>query len=225
MLCLVFYLLISNLFLTSQWSLDFTIDTHSSDSLSIFSLSCCFQGLLTCQSQLAGVCVGVWVCVCVCVCARARACSVVYDSLRPCGLQPTTLLCPWDFPAENTGVGCHFLLQGISLIPGMKPASLVSPALAGRFFTTEPPGNPLGPSESESESRSVMSDSLQLHELYSPWTSPSQNTGVGSLSLLQGIFPTQRSNPGLPHCRRLLYQLSHKYKKRMTLLKVDETRE
>ena len=37
-----------------------------------------------------------------------------------------------------------------------------------------------------------------------------QNTGVGSLSLLQGIFPTQGLNPGLPHCRQILYQLSHK---------------
>ena len=46
------------------------------------------------------------------------------------------------------------------------------------------------------------------HGLYSPWNSPGQNTGVGSLSL-QGIFPTQGSNPGLPHCRRILYQLSH----------------
>jgi len=61
-----------------------------------------------------------------------------------------------------------------------------------------------------SESRSVMSNSLQPHELYSPWNSPRQNTGVGSLSLLQGIFPTQGSNPGLPHCRRILYQLSYK---------------
>ena len=43
-----------------------------------------------------------------------------------------------------------------------------------------------------------------------PWNSPGQKTGVGSLSLLQGIFPTQRSNPGLPHCRQILYQLSHK---------------
>ena len=42
------------------------------------------------------------------------------------------------------------------------------------------------------------------------WNSPGQNTGVGSLSLLQGIFETQESNPGLPHCRRILYQLSHK---------------
>ena len=46
--------------------------------------------------------------------------------------------------------------------------------------------------------------------LYSPWNSPGQNTGVGSLSLLQGIFPTQRLNPGLLHCRWILYQLSHK---------------
>ena len=45
---------------------------------------------------------------------------------------------------------------------------------------------------------------------YSPWNSPGQNTGVGSLSLLQGIFPAQGSNPGLPHCRQILYQLSHK---------------
>ena len=59
------------------------------------------------------------------------------------------------------------------------------------------------------ESLSVVSDSLQPHELYGPWNSPGQNTGVGSLSLLQGIFPTQRSNPGLPHCRQILYQLSH----------------
>ena len=42
------------------------------------------------------------------------------------------------------------------------------------------------------------------------WTSPGQNTGVGGLSFLQGIFPTQGSNPGLPHCRWILYQLSHK---------------
>ena len=46
--------------------------------------------------------------------------------------------------------------------------------------------------------------------LYSPWNSLGQTTGVGSLSLLQGVFPTQGSNPGLPHCRRILCQLSHK---------------
>ena len=61
-----------------------------------------------------------------------------------------------------------------------------------------------------SESHSVMSDSLRPHELHSPWNSPGRNTGVGSLSLLQGIFSTQGSNPGLPHCRWILYQLSHR---------------
>ena len=45
--------------------------------------------------------------------------------------------------------------------------------------------------------------------LYSPWNSPGQNTGVGSCSLLQGIFPTQGSNPGLLHCWCILYQLSY----------------
>ena len=54
-----------------------------------------------------------------------------------------------------------------------------------------------------------MSDSWWPHGLYSPWNSPGHNTGVGSLSLLQGIFPTQGSNPGLPHCRQILYRLSH----------------
>ena len=44
---------------------------------------------------------------------------------------------------------------------------------------------------------------------YSPWNSPGQNTGVGSHSLLQGIFPIQWSNPGLLHCRQILDQLSH----------------
>ena len=48
----------------------------------------------------------------------------------------------------------------------------------------------------------------------SPWNSPDQNTEVGSLSLLQRIFPTQRSNPSLPHYRWILYQLSHKERQR-----------
>ena len=64
------------------------------------------------------------------------SCSVMPDSLRPHGLQPTRLLCLWDFPGKDTGVGHHFLLQG--------------------------------------------------------------------------IFPTQGSNPGILHCRQILYQLSYK---------------
>ena len=60
-----------------------------------------------------------------------------------------------------------------------------------------------------SESRSFVPDSLWPRGLHSPLNSPGQNTGVGSLFLLQGIFPTQGLNPGLPHCRRILYQLSY----------------
>ena len=48
-----------------------------------------------------------------------------------------------------------------------------------------------------------------LARLLHPWNSPGKTTRVGSPSLLQGIFPTQGSNPGLPHCRWILYPLSH----------------
>ena len=61
----------------------------------------------------------------------------------------------------------------------------------------------------KSESRSVVSDSLRPHGLYSPRNSPGQNTGVGSLSFLQGIFLTQKLKWGLLHCRQILYQLSY----------------
>ena len=58
----------------------------------------------------------------------------------------------------------------------------------------------------ECESHSVMSNSLRPHGLYGPWNFPGQNTGEGSHSPLQGIFPTQGSTPSLPHCRQILYQ-------------------
>ena len=48
------------------------------------------------------------------------SCSVVSDSSQPCGLHPARLLCPWDSPGKNTGVGCHSLLQGIFLTLGLK---------------------------------------------------------------------------------------------------------
>ena len=65
-------------------------------------------------------------------------------------------------------------------------------------------------SESQSTSGSVVFNSLRHRGLHSPWNSPGKDTGVGSLSLLQGIFPAQGSNPGLLHCRWILYMLSHK---------------
>ena len=67
-----------------------------------------------------------------CMCARTHA-SVVSNSLQSHGLQ---LLCSWNFPGKNTGM---YLLQGI-FPTGIEPKSLESPALAGRFFTSAPPG-------------------------------------------------------------------------------------
>ena len=74
-------------------------------------------------------------CVFVCV----YACSVVFNSLWPHGLQPTRLLCPWDFPVQEYWSGLPFSSPGSLPDPGIEP---VSPALANRFFTTEPPGKP-----------------------------------------------------------------------------------
>ena len=68
--------------------------------------------------------------------------------------------------------------------------------------------------QSENVSCSVLSNSLGSHGLQPtrrlcPWNSPGKNTGVGNHSLLQGIFPTQGSNPGLLLCRQILQRLSH----------------
>ena len=96
----------------------------------------------------------------------------------------------------------HFILffqhwlSMLDLILSLSPPSLNSSLLEPLMFL-----------ESESEGHAIMSDSLRSHGLYCPWNSPGQNTGVGNLSLLQGIFLTQESNWGLLHWRRLLYQL------------------
>ena len=73
-----------------------------------------------------------------CICVLSH--SVVSNSLRPHELQPARFLCPWNFPGKNTGAVCHFLTQGIFPTQRSNLVSLVSPALAGRFFTTLPPG-------------------------------------------------------------------------------------
>ena len=72
-------------------------------------------------------------------------------------------------------------------------------------------------------SRSVMSNSLRPHELQParllhPWDSSCKNTGVSCHTLLQGVFPTQGSNPGLPHCWQILFHLSHQGNPKMSYL-------
>ena len=101
--------------------------------------------------------------------------SAVCDSYRTHGLHPTRLLHPWDFPGTSTGVGCRCLLRSESL----------------RLLK-----------KSESVSHSVVSNCLQPYRLkparlFCPWDSPGKNTGVGYHALLQGMFPTQGSNPRL----------------------------
>ena len=66
--------------------------------------------------------------------------SVVSASLQSHGLQPARILCPWDSPGRNTGVGCHFLLQGIFPTQGSSLRLLC--LLAGGFFTSDSPGKP-----------------------------------------------------------------------------------
>ena len=66
------------------------------------------------------------------------SCQVMSNSLWPHGLQPARLLCPWDFPCKNTGMSCHFLLQGIFPTQGSTCVSCT----AGRCLIAEPPGKP-----------------------------------------------------------------------------------
>ena len=109
--------------------------------------------------------------------------SVVSDSVRPHRRQPTRLPRPWDSPGKNTGVGCHFLLQCMK-VKGESEVAQSCPTL-----------------------RDPMDCSLPGSSVHGD--SPGKNSGVGCHALLQGIFPTQGSNRGLPHCRRILYCLSH----------------
>ena len=67
--------------------------------------------------------------------------------------------CLQNFPGKNTGVGCQFLHQGNLPDPGIDPGCFASPALAGRFFTTVPPGTNI-------PNMSVLSCYLYLHAYY-----------------------------------------------------------
>ena len=113
---------------------------------------------------------------------------------------------PWNWGTRHRGLRC---IQNWHKVGGTesKVANLIKQPMA--LCLSSYPHQP-NCSTDEDESHSVVSNSLRPHGRYSPWNSPGQNTGVGSLSLLQGIFPTQGLNPGLLHCRQILYQLSHK---------------
>ena len=102
------------------------------------------------------------------------------------------------FSRQEYWSGLPFPSAGDLPDPGIKPRS---PALQAGALPSAPPGKP---KVKVAQSVFVTPQTIQSMD------SPGQNTGVDCLSLLQGIFPTQASNPGVPHCRQILYQLSHK---------------
>ena len=142
--------------------------------------------------------------------------------LTLCHPMGCSLLCPWSFPGKNTGVGCHFLLQGIYLTQGLN-SSLASPVLPGRFFNTEPPGKPPvdpgggGGLVAKSYSTPAMPGTV-AHQAPLSMGFSRQEYWSGFHFLLQGIFPTQESNPGLLHCRQILYRLSYEGSPQLALL-------
>ena len=73
---------------------------------------------------------------CCCCCLLT---SVMSDSLQPYGLWPSRLLCPWNFPGQNTGVGCHVLLQGIFPTQGSNPGLLHCWQIRYHLATREAP--------------------------------------------------------------------------------------
>ena len=109
------------------------------------------------------------------------------------------------FSRQKYWCGLPCPLPGDLPDPGIGSTSLTSPALAVGSLPLVPPGKPaLAPCAVLSSS--VLSDSLWPHELQSarlvcPWGFSGKDTGVDGHSLLQGIFRTQGSNPGLLHCR------------------------
>ena len=115
-------------------------------------------------------------------------------------------LCPWDSPGNSTsGLPCP--PPGDLPSPGMEPMSLMSPALAGRFITTsaawEVPCAVLGLVAQCLTLCSLVDWSLPGFSVHGD--SPGKNTGVGCHAFLQGTFPSQGLNPGLLHCRWILY--------------------
>ena len=110
-----------------------------------------------------------------------------------------------DSPGKNTGVGCHFLFQGIFPTQESNQHLLCLLHWQVGSLPLEPPGKLI----KGKWKWKVVSNSLQPHGLYSPWNSPGQNTGVDSLSLPQGNLPKSGMEPRSPTLQGILYQLSY----------------
>ena len=132
-----------------------------------------------------------------------------FPSVLSCSSHIRLFATPWTVPRwaplsmgfsrQEYWGGSPFPSPGHLPDSGIKPVSLTSSALACRFFTT---------SATWEAPATVVKVKVAQSNSLRPMDSPGQNIGVGSCSLLPGIFPTQGLNPGLPHCRWILYQLS-----------------
>ena len=111
--------------------------------------------------------------------------SIMSNSLRPRGLQPAMVICLWNSPGKNTGVGCHVLLQGIFLTQGWNSCLLCLPALAGGFFTSSTTWEaPLF--QVRFEQRRCVCSIPQV--AFSEYQYPTQQGDVGPLQLRKDCF-------------------------------------
>ena len=139
--------------------------------------------------------------------SESESCSVMSNSLWPHGLYN-----PWNSPGQNTGVGSHSLLKGIFLTQGSNSGL---PHCRWILYHLSHQGSPCLQKEEVKESEVAQSCPTLCNPMDSPctnlhpWDFLGKSTGMGCHFLLQGIFLTQGSNPGLPHCRQMLYRLSH----------------
>ena len=133
----------------------------------------------------------------------------VWEALRT-DWGPTELLCPSQSPLSRAVWTGFFCLRNGNGYLWISLWGKTCDEKGILFFSFILESKDLG-GKKVSENCSVVFNSLWPHGLSSPWNSPGQNTGVGSLSLCQGIFPTQGSNPGLSHCGQILYQLSYSH--------------
>ena len=128
-----------------------------------------------------------WKIVCMCVCV----CSVMSDSLATPWTAVHQVLLSMGFPRPNTGVGCHFLLQGNLPNPWIELMSLASPALAGRFFTTAPSAEPKWKiiqsiSEWGSEHPDLISKT-DIPAYWAPWTLGLELSGITNKNIWHSV--------------------------------------
>ena len=145
------------------------------------------------------------------------SCSVVSNSATPSTAAYQAPLSV-GFSRQEYWSGWPFPSPGDLPDPGTEPVCLASPAPTGGLFTTATSGKPdfrilkrvaISFSRGSSQPRNrTQASHIAGRFLTSRATREPKNTGVGSLSLLQWIFPTQESNQGLPYCRQILYRLN-----------------